>query len=353
MVHVARAAQIARLALLAVAMVSCAGGYGGRPASTPKTKRGITAAALPYRILDGRTGRQLDEAAFWPALAKVRTVCVGEDHPNPHHHWWQLEVVKQLGHRVPPGTAFGLGMEMFQRPFQGVLDDYQAKRIDAATLRSRTGWEDRWGYDYSLYGPIIDAAVAANGQLLALNAPKELTKKVVRKGLGSLTPDEKAQVPELKLDDATHRAWFDALMEGMGGAHGHSRATEKPADAKPADAKPADAKPDQAKPADATSADASAPAMPTADQVYTVQVMWDETMADTAVKWLRAKPNARLVIIAGNGHCHDSAIVNRIKRRGITDVVSVRPVIDDGEGSVAEVHAKPMTDYVVVLEMPK
>ena len=48
---------------------------------------------------------------------------------------------------------------MFQRPFQGVLDDFAAKRIDDAALRSRTGWEDRWGYDYGFYGPTIDAAV--------------------------------------------------------------------------------------------------------------------------------------------------------------------------------------------------
>ena len=37
--------------------------------------------------------------------------------------------------------------------------------------------------------------------------------------------------------------------------------------------------------------------------------------------------------------------------RGVADTVSVRPVIDS-EGNVAEVLAKPMNDYVVVLEMP-
>ncbi|MGE0870207.1 MAG: ChaN family lipoprotein [Kofleriaceae bacterium] len=355
MAQVARTAQIARLALLAVAVIGGLTGCGGRYArgsSSPRApNRGITAAALPYRILDGRTGRQLDEAAFWPALAKARAVCVGEDHPNPHHHWWQLEVVKQLGQRAASGSMLGLGMEMFQRPFQGVLDDYQAKRIDAAALRSRTGWEDRWGYDYAFYGPIIDAAVAVGGRLIALNAPKELTKKVVRKGLSSLTPDEKAQVPELKLDDATHRAWFDALMERMGGAHGHGSKPEEAAD-KPTGDKPTGDKPTGDKPTGDKPTGDTAPAMPSAEQVYTVQVMWDETMADTAAKWLRANPTGRMVILAGNGHCHDSAIVNRIKRRGLADVVSVRPVIDDGEGSVAEVLAKPMNDYVVVLEMP-
>src|SRR6185503_19066042 len=88
------------------------------------------------------------------------------------------------------------------------------------------------------------------------------------------------------------------------------------------------------------------------DAIYTVQVIWDETMAETAVKWLEANKDGRIVILAGSGHCHDSAIVNRIKRRGIADVVSIRSVIDDGQGGVAEAVAKPMNDFLVVLDLP-
>jgi len=101
-------------------------------------------------------------------------------------------------------------------------------------------------------------------------------------------------------------------------------------------------------------ADGAPMEMPSADRIYTAQVLWDETMADGAVKWLKANPTGHLVILAGNGHCHDSAIVNRIKRRGVAEVVSIRSVIDDGEsGDVAEVLAKPMNDFVVVMKLPK
>jgi hypothetical protein len=254
----------------------------------------------------------------------------------------QLHVVRELIKRLPRGGKLALAMEMFQRPFQGVLDDYAAKRIDDAQLRSRSGYDERWGYDYAFYGPTIDAAVAAHAQLLAANAAKELTKKVVHHGLESLTPEEKAKVPELKLDDRTHRAWFDALMEDMGGSSAHSQT--KPSDGdQDTTAKPA--MPPQHGGDDAAE-------MPSADRVYTVQVMWDETMADTSAKWLAANPGGHLILLAGNGHCHDSAIINRMKRRGITDALSIRGVIDDGEGSVGEALAKPVNDYVVVLQMP-
>ena len=314
--------------MLCLAIVAACGGRYGAPATTPTAtatpKPGIEAAALPYQIVDARTGHQVDTAAFWDKLASARVVCVGEEHTNPHHHWVQLEVVRTLfkkWHHV------ALGMEMFQRPFQGVLDDFAAKRIDDAALQARSGYADRWGYDWSFYGPTIAAAVDAHAALLALNASRELTKKVVHHGLESLSPDEQAQVPDLELHDAAHRAWFDALMEDMGGSEAHGKKSDK------------DTKEDDDK--------SEAPEMPSADRIYTVQVIWDETMADTAAKWLVANPDGRMVILAGTGHCHDSAIVGRIKRRGIADVLSLRSVVDDGQGGVADALVKPNNDYLV------
>jgi len=314
-----------RRALLALALAACGRGAYPEAAKPAPPPTGIEAAGLPFHVLD-RAGHELDEKAFWDRLGAARVVCVGEEHPNPHHHWVQLEVVSHLV-KVWPHLA--LAMEMFQKPFQGVLDDYAAHRIDDKALRSRSGWEERWGYDFGFYRPTIDVAVAAHGDLVAANAPREITKKVVHHGLEALAPDERMQIAaELVTDDKAHRAWFDALMEDMGGtsAHGHK---DPDAETKPA------------------------PEMPSADRVYLVQVIWDETMAETTAKWLAAHANSRAVILAGVGHCHDSAIVGRLKRRGLKDVVSVRTVIDDGEGSVASVLARPMNDFVVVLSVPK
>jgi uncharacterized iron-regulated protein len=334
--------MLLRLVCLAL-LVACGGRYGGKP-TTPdgKPRRGIEAAALPYKILDARSGREVDTQTFWAQVGASRVVCVGEDHPNPHHHWFQLEVMKQVSAHEP----LALGMEMFQRPFQGVLDDYAARRIDQSALLSRSGYEERWGYDFGFYGPTIDQAVKAGAQLLALNAPKELTKKVVRKGLESLTPDEKKQVPELVLDDKVHRAWFDDTMNEMGGASAHTNASSgnDEGDADQGDAK---AKTDAKAKAD----EGDKPEMPSADRIYTAQVLWDETMADGAARWASNEPQGLLVLLAGNGHCHDSAIVGRIKRRGVDKVISIHPVLDI-DGRVAEALAKPMNDYLVVLELP-
>lgn len=336
-----------RLLVLAF-VVACGGSYGSRSKTTANRApaRGIVAAALPYSILDGRTGRQVDKEAFWAQVAGSRVVCVGEEHNNPHHHWFQLETVSELVKRRP-GGKLALGMEMFQRPFQGVLDDYAARRIDASALLSRSGYEERWSYDFNFYAPTIDKAREAGAALLALNTARELTKKVVREGLAALTPDEKKQVPELVLDDTAHRAWFDATMEEMGG-HGHGHPTKAaPEKAAPENAAPEPAAPSEP-PADAT----PAKKMPSMDAIYTAQVLWDESMADGAARWAKAQPQGVLVLLAGNGHCHDTAIVKRVKRRGVDRVISVMPVLDT-QGRVAEELAKPKNDFIVVLEVPR
>src|SRR5262245_10638874 len=108
----------ARLVVIAF-LIGCFGGKR-RGVKAPAPKKGLEAAALPYSILD-RSGHQVDTETFWTAVAGARIVCVGEDHPNPHHHWFQLEVMSQVAKRRQ-GTPLALGMEMFQRPFQAVLD---------------------------------------------------------------------------------------------------------------------------------------------------------------------------------------------------------------------------------------
>lgn len=322
--------------LASIGFFGCAGKYHAAPvapanpadgpdgAASAGDVRGVRAAALPYAIVDGHTGRAVPEAEFWQALGKARAVCAGEDHPNPHHHWVQLAIVEHLrdARGDGRGPARALGLEMVQTPFQGVLTDYQGKLIDEAAFLSRSGWADRWGYDFALYRPMLEAARDAGWSLHALNAPRELVKRVSRVGLQGLDATERAQLPDLELADARHKAWWDGVMAEMGGDHGHGASDGAPP-----------------------------PGMPSPENMYAAQVVWDESMAQSASKWLGLGGTA-IVILAGNGHCHDSAIVGRLRRRGVTDVVSVRPIIDDGEGNVAQALIEKHNDYLFVMTMP-
>jgi hypothetical protein len=48
---------------------------------------------------------------------------------------------------------------------------------------------------------------------------------------------------------------------------------------------------------------------------YAAQVVWDETMAQSAARWIEGASNGLVIVLAGAGHCHRSAIPRRFERR--------------------------------------
>jgi uncharacterized iron-regulated protein len=272
-------------------------------ANNPHGPHDLRQMALPFHVLAARGGTQVDEKTFFAALTEADAICIGESHDNPHHHWVQLMLLEHLAQTKRP---LAIGFEMFQKPFQGVLDDYAAGKIDEPALLTRTAWAERWGYDFWMYRPMVE--LGRQGlSLLALNAPKEITRKVSREGLDALGPAEKASLPELVLDDGDHRAWFKDATASHGG--------------------PAE----------------------NFERFYTAQVIWDETMAETGAKWLAGGPDRQLVVLAGIGHCMEAGIPRRLKRRGVEKVLSLQAVVDR-EGAVGEALAAPENDYIVVLD---
>lgn len=403
-----RVSPFAGFVLLGFSLVvsSCASRVAAKSIPADKIALTVEKAELPYQILDARSGRQIETSQFFQGLRSARAVCVGEAHDDPHHHWAQLVVLKEVAGQ---GAPFATGMEMFQRPYQGVLDDFAQGKISEDDLLTRSDWRRRWSYDWELYAPMVRFTVKGGGQVLALNVSKELKDRWKKVGLEGLSEDDRAKFPELNLNDEEHRRWFRELMESMtadSGEHGNHAFFEQdglppghpPLPSPHGKPKPK-AKPPQKgsmpeghgkkgkMPKDAVhgagddgAADASeseepelppdhgkgkeipdddvhahlkggvAPSGDPIDTIYPVQVLWDETMADTAARWLSEDPARRIVILAGNGHCHDSAIVRRMQRRGIEGVVSVRPVIETGAGQTADLLAKPQNDYLFVMK---
>lgn len=374
MVH--RAAPLALLL-----SIGCGPASSGKGAEEPTREHGVAAAELPHKVLRAEGGQEISDRTLISELAEAEAVCIGEAHPNPHHHWVQLTLLERLLERnQEAGVTTALGMEMFQRPFQGVLDDYAAGRIDEETLLSRAGWDERWGYDWGLYSPMVELAVRHGAELLALNVSSELKEKVSERGVEDLSPPDRERIPELNLEDPDHRAWWNDIMASMGGARGHGEEGGEEGEA-PEGEKP----PDHPAPEHEASGGGDAgveegegeeeaaagghegngeegeeedggeePSFEEkAERMYSVQVLWDETMAESAASWLSEGGQRQVVILAGNGHCHESAVVRRLERRGVSNVVSVRPVIDKGEGRVSSFLADPENDYLFVMRIPE
>ncbi len=183
---------------------------------------------------------------------------------------------------------------MFQAPYGAALHSYSTGHLDDAGLRKRTHYDDRWGYPYAYYRPVLVLGRAYGLPLKALNASRELTHSIAESGLGKLSPRLRRQLPkDLDLEDREHRAQFEQLMS----EHPHGAGMDL-------------------------------------DNFYAAQVVWDETMAANAASWVSARaPLRQLVVLAGSAHCRHAAIPSRIERRERLRVASVRLSAESGADS--------------------
>ncbi|MGZ3515481.1 MAG: ChaN family lipoprotein, partial [Thermodesulfobacteriota bacterium] len=125
-------------------------------------------------------------------VADKKIIYVGETHNQFSNHVIQLEIIRDLHRR---GKKIAIGMEMFQRPFQKVLDEYIEGKIDEREFLKGAEYFKRWGSDYHLYRPILLFARSKKIPVVALNQRQEMVDKVFRNGLDSLSEEEKKSLP--------------------------------------------------------------------------------------------------------------------------------------------------------------
>jgi uncharacterized iron-regulated protein len=224
-------------------------------------------------------------SAMLDRLAERRVVHVGEIHDRLDHHDNQLLIIRGLHER---GVRLAIGVEWFQEPFQRHLDDFLAGRIDEREMLRRTGYYERWTFNYRLYRDILAFAKAQGIPVIALNAPGELVDAVSRNGIAGLSPAERALLPaSIAPADPNYEKRLRTAFELHGGL------------------------PEER-----------------FQRFMEVQSVWDEFMASRAARFLTEHPDHSLVILAGSAHVlHDSAIPARLRRQVRTSqaVVVTKP----------------------------
>ena len=270
-------------ALLLTVCVGCAG--AAKP--DPQTAESIVRSqAAPRTLVDAATGKSIEAETFLSALRTKKVVYIGERHDQPGDHGVQYAILRQL-HREEASLA--IGMEMFQTPFQEPLDQWSAGLIDETVLRRETQYDERWGFDFSMYRPILEYARNRGIEVVALNAPREVAYAVARDGLDSLSAEQASALPDLDFANEQHRALFDAEFDETEHAVGDA-----------------------------------------VDQYYEAQVVWDETMGSRVAETLgRADGPAKMIVLAGRVHVkHGLGVPDRAAKRGAVPYAVVLPVTD-------------------------
>lgn len=258
----------------------------GSLVQAPLPPGSVARAISTYQALGVRG--YVAEPALAPWLGTHHVVCLGEQHDNVAHHALQLALVRTLLQQAAEQQRpLAIGFEMFSVADQTALDDYAASAISEAELLARTNYAQRFGYDFEFYRGVLEAGRASGVKLLALNAPREWTRAVAQQGLAGLhTVNADLAPKDLVLDDGQHQHFFLSAMAGHAPVHGHGHGHGH-----------ANVQLEQ-------------------NPMYMAQVVWDETMARSAARWLATiGPEGRVVVLAGAGHCHRSALPRRMERR--------------------------------------
>lgn len=210
-------------------------------------------------------------------------VYLGETHDNPHAHKLQGDIIRAL---VKDERTVVVGMEMYQRSVQDVLFEWSAGRLTEEEFIEKSQWKTQWGFDYALYKPIFDVVKEHKLPLIGLNVPRDWVRVASREGFDALPEEAKKQLPEMDMSNGNHRKVFDALVGGHAGVG--------------------------------------------ADAMYRGQVLWDEAMADSALRYLKSRQTddkVLFVVVAGNGHVMYSQGINwRILKRTGEAGITVVPV---------------------------
>src|SRR3569832_1347025 len=146
---------------------------------------------------------------------------------------------------------------MVSQDQQGILDDFRSGRLSEAEFSA--WWKKTWGFDYGIYKPIFDAARARNIKIVGLNAPIALIKIVAKKGLSSLTPEQRSSLPS-SIEESANVRYQNFVKDSLSG---HGLPPEAMA------------------------------------HMIQAQAVWNETMGAKTAELAAA---SRVVVIAGQGH---------------------------------------------------
>ncbi|AOW82109.1 ChaN family lipoprotein [Vibrio mimicus] len=217
-------------------------------------------------------------------IENADVILIGEWHTHAGIHRFQTDLLKQM---VENGHPMALSMEQFARDAQPVLDEYLAGEIGEQYLIQKA---NAWPNYESDYRPLVEFAKSQQLPIIAANAPKPLVRCIGRVGIDyieRLTPEQRQWIAaEINTQDSPYKSTFMASMH-----HGNPAQNENQ---------------------------------------FAAQVTWDETMAESIVRYLRTTPERKVLHIAGMFHTQQGlgTAASILRRNPNLKVVIITPVGD-------------------------
>jgi uncharacterized iron-regulated protein len=230
------------------------------------------------------TGTKVSRDGAMDMISGATLVFVGETHDNIHAHRVELEIIRELFRRFPGRIA--VGMEMFRKPQQEALDRWSRGELDEREFLKAAKWYDNWGSDFGYYREILEFAKGNRIDVISLNPSKDVQEEVRRTGVDNVSADLGAKLPEIgEADPYQHE-----VMKAVYGGH--------------------------------------LPSEGMFESFFRVQMLWEETMAQSIVDYLKSArgEGKKMVVVTGAWHVkHGFGIPKKVVRRMPVPYVIVLP----------------------------
>ncbi|PLX42785.1 MAG: hypothetical protein C0608_01600 [Deltaproteobacteria bacterium] len=234
------------------------------------------AAKSIHRATDGS---EINLSTLVEELSGASVVVMGERHNSPDDHTAQRTLIQAL---ADSGRKVALGLEMFERSAQPLLDRWIAGTYDESSFANlfASGWNPSW---YSLYHGIFYYARQEGLPMVGLNIAPGYASAVYREGTSSLPEEFREEVGTPTCDiSEEYKAILSRALGGKTSPGGFTRFCQ-------------------------------------------AQVLRDLTMASAGLDFLRKNEGYVLIILTGNYHAWRLGIPEQIRR--IDESVTVKVVM--------------------------
>ena len=251
--------------------------------------------------LHAPSGEAISVNQLPPEIQQADVILIGEWHTHAGIHRFQTDMLKQLSSANRP---LAHSMEQVTRDKQAILDAYLDGEIGEQYFMKQS---NAWPNYESDYRPLVEFAKQAEIPVIASNAPKNIVRCIGRQGvdyLDKLDSDERSFVADdVNTANSPYKEKFMASMH-----HGKPEQTEKQ---------------------------------------YAAQVTWDETMAESIVKYLEKHPGTQVVHVAGKFHTEGglgtaASILNRNPSLKVLVITPTANITLDGSDYQLEVLEPPV-----------
>jgi uncharacterized iron-regulated protein len=207
-------------------------------------------------IISGNSGKAVSFDEMMADLNNYQMIFVGEKHAIASQHANELEIIEAVFKKNP---SMEVGMEMFDRSYQPVLDLWSAGALDEETFLRKVQWYANWGYDFALYKDILQFIKNNKIKIVALNIPNYIASRILFGGIENLSDADKSYLP--KEIDTQNTAYRDYVQKAFNRHHFSDNVKF--------------------------------------EDFYMAQLVWDEAMAESVASNLG---NKQIVVLAGDGH---------------------------------------------------